>query len=446
MTAIELPTNAPASTPLVARSWVTDLVAGAALVTAVGAVVLGLRSETSPGLVDQNIPGTIVTFVVAALFTVVGWILQRRHLEHSVGWVLLLFGAVASGTSIVWAVTYVAGLPGGDRALGTNVAFLGAIVSAPSWTYLATSLVVRFPSGTPASAADARLLRVSGVVCVIAAGLAILRPGQFMVYPAFSNPLVLPASVTSVGTVAAPAAVVGALILLGIAAWGMVGRYQRAAQIERLQLRWFAFAALIGLVGGGLYVIFGILVAPNDTAVAELTYLALLLSICGFPIAILEAITRHRLYEIDRIIGRAFAYGALTAILAGLYAASLRLFNALFVSATGESSEAALVLTTLVLATTFTPIKSSLERLAARRFKSEAPEGASAVAAVPPAMAVVDIPAPAASVEGPDDATVARLEARIEANLDARIEAAVRRAVDAALLDSSAPGRRGPES
>ncbi|HVQ23351.1 MAG TPA: hypothetical protein VMT36_08760, partial [Candidatus Saccharimonadia bacterium] len=80
------------------------------------------------------------------------------------------------------------------------------------------------------------------------------------------------------------------------------------------------------------------------------------------------AILRYRLYDIETIIGRTLVYGGLTAILAGLYTAAIRLFNSLFSTVTGERSDLALVLTTLVLATTFTPIKAWLElRVAARR-------------------------------------------------------------------------------
>ena len=86
------------------------------------------------------------------------------------------------------------------------------------------------------------------------------------------------------------------------------------------------------------------------------------------PIAAWVAILRHRLYDIDRIIGRTIVYAALTAILAGLYSSGIRAFNWFFVELTGESSDAALV-TTLVLATTFTPIKSRLERIAAERLQ-----------------------------------------------------------------------------
>lgn len=407
MSAIELQTEAPASRPLLARPWVSGAVAAISLGAAVIGLVLGLRPSAPGALVDQNLPGTVATFVLAVLLTVVGIVLRRRDLEHTVGWLLLLFGLTSAGTSLVWGITYIAGLPGGDRALGTYVAWAGAIVSAPSWTYLATALVVRFPSGAPESAVDARLLRISGYVCLIAAAFATIRPGEFLIYPAYSNPLTLPSAVSDVATVLAPTAVITALAILGIAALGMVGRYRRAAQVERLQLKWFAFATLVALLGGSVYFVFGVLLAPDNVAIRDTTYVVQILAICSLPIAVLEAITRHRLYDIDRIIGRAFAYGALTAILAGLYAASLRLFNALFVTYTGENSEAALILTTLVLATTFTPIKTRLEKLAARRFPPETPGADQMSAPGPP----------------PDP------------ELDARIEAAVRRAVDAALRE-----------
>ena len=69
------------------------------------------------------------------------------------------------------------------------------------------------------------------------------------------------------------------------------------------------------------------------------------------PIAIGIAITRYRLFEIDRLINRTLVYGSLTAILAGVFTAAIGLAQRVFVAVTGEKSDAAIVLTTLVVAT-----------------------------------------------------------------------------------------------
>jgi hypothetical protein len=186
---------------------------------------------------------------------------------------------------------------------------------------------------------------------------------------------------------------------------------------------------VVTLTGGAVYFVFGVLAAPENDAIRESTYVLLVLSVYSLPIAVLQAITRYRLYDIDTIIGRTFAYGLLTAILAGLYAASVRLFNALFVVFTGRADETALVLSTLVLATTFTPIKSRLERVAARRFSPVVPDDrTSEIRSGGDPRAEIDADA------------LSAMEARLGARLEARVEAAVRRAVDDALRERESRG------
>ena len=337
--------------------------------------------------------------------------LQRR--QTRIGWLLLLFAASVALAAALWGATYVSGLPGGDPALGRSLALLASVVTLPVWTFLGTSLIVRFPSGRPESDADARLLRYSAVACFAAAALALIRPGPFVSFQGYSNPISVPPALAAPITIAANVAVVAAILPGALATWNMVGRYRRAQATERLQLRWFAFGGLLTLAFG--FLLIGIDLLARDHPLRDLTYAFLVLAACSLPIAMLQAITRYHLYDIDTIIGRTFAYGALTAILAGLYAASLRLFNAMFVTATGENSELALVLTTLVLATTFTPIKSRLERLAARRFKPDVGPEADAVSA-------------AGALSGPHADTTAPTNAALDhSGLDARIEAIARR-------------------
>jgi hypothetical protein len=81
------------------------------------------------------------------------------------------------------------------------------------------------------------------------------------------------------------------------------------------------------------------------------------------------SILRYRLYDIDLIINRALVYGGLTAILAGLYTASIGLSQRVFIAVTGEQSDAAIVLTTLVVASAFTPVRTRLQAAVDRRFK-----------------------------------------------------------------------------
>jgi hypothetical protein len=78
------------------------------------------------------------------------------------------------------------------------------------------------------------------------------------------------------------------------------------------------------------------------------------------------------LWDIDLLINRTLVYVPLTAILAGLYSASISLFQKVFIATTGAKSDAALVISTFLLATTFTPIKGSLQSVVDRRFKESA--------------------------------------------------------------------------
>jgi hypothetical protein len=146
-----------------------------------------------------------------------------------------------------------------------------------------------------------------------------------------------------------------------VAAIGSVWlRWRRAAGVEREQLKWLAWA-------GGLVVItIPLSVLPFVAAQA-----AFILAIALVPLAIGIAILRYRLYDIDTVIARTLVYGLLTAVLAGLFAGLQRLLQGVFVSVTGNESDAAWAITALVLAASFSPLKASLERIVSRRLGDE---------------------------------------------------------------------------
>jgi hypothetical protein len=82
------------------------------------------------------------------------------------------------------------------------------------------------------------------------------------------------------------------------------------------------------------------------------------------------AVVRDGLYEIEWLLNRTLVYVPLTAILAGLYAAAVTLFQRLFLALTGTQSDAALVLSTLALAAAFTPLKNGVQAAVDARFKN----------------------------------------------------------------------------
>jgi hypothetical protein len=88
----------------------------------------------------------------------------------------------------------------------------------------------------------------------------------------------------------------------------------------------------------------------------------------GMPISMGIAILRYRLYEIDTLINRTLVYGSLTATLVGLYFGGIVLLQRLFVAFTGQKSTLAVVASTLLIATLFTPLRRRIQAFIDRRF------------------------------------------------------------------------------
>jgi hypothetical protein len=105
---------------------------------------------------------------------------------------------------------------------------------------------------------------------------------------------------------------------------------------------------------------------------SKITESLVVLGLLAIPAAAAVAVLRYRLYDIDIIISRTLVYVPLTGFLAGLYAASVALFQRLFVAVTGDRSDAAIVISALVLAAAITPAKNWLQTKVDRRFKPDA--------------------------------------------------------------------------
>jgi ADP-ribosylglycohydrolase len=88
------------------------------------------------------------------------------------------------------------------------------------------------------------------------------------------------------------------------------------------------------------------------------------------PAAVGIAIMRYRLYEIDLLINRTLVYGALTATLALVYFGGIATTEAIFRALTGQEQQPqlAIVVSTLVIAALFNPLRRRIQSFIDRRF------------------------------------------------------------------------------
>jgi len=155
-------------------------------------------------------------------------------------------------------------------------------------------------------------------------------------------------------------------------------RYRRVSTLrERQQTKWVVFGSAIALIGFVIFVAAGNLIIPPEALQSNI--ITVLVAQTGFaifllliPISIAIAILRSRLYDIDVIINRTLVYGSLTAILALIYVGGVvgvqAIVNAFAQRQSSEPSPILIVVTTLLIAALFQPLRRRLQRGIDHRF------------------------------------------------------------------------------
>lgn len=131
--------------------------------------------------------------------------------------------------------------------------------------------------------------------------------------------------------------------------------YRKAVGQTRQQLKWLVWVLAIG----GLLLALSVLGIP---ALQDANQLAGVVLLVGGPVAIGMAVSRYRLYEIDRIISRTVSYALVVGILAGAVAALAALVGTRF------DSPVVVAAITLGVAAAFNPLRARVQRWVDRRF------------------------------------------------------------------------------
>lgn len=151
-------------------------------------------------------------------------------------------------------------------------------------------------------------------------------------------------------------------VLTILCASALFVRFRRAGIVEREQIKWLLYA---GVLFAAVYAA-GFL---NDTMSDNPLWTTLLgFTLWTIPVAIGVAILRYHLFDIDIIIRRTLLYGLLTAVLVAIYFGLVLLTQFVFIALTGQESPIAVVISTLVIAALFNPLRKRIQAFIDRRF------------------------------------------------------------------------------
>ncbi len=161
-------------------------------------------------------------------------------------------------------------------------------------------------------------------------------------------------------------------VFLGSLAVVQVHRYRRVSTpVQRQQTKWVVFGLAAGLTGFlAILVPYTFIFSfPTPGSLEDMVAVTL---IYGFtlliPLSIGMAILRSRLYDIDVVINRTLVYGALTVSLALVYVVGVVGLQWLLSPLVGESSQLAVVASTLAIAALFSPLRRRMQAAVDRRF------------------------------------------------------------------------------
>jgi hypothetical protein len=307
-------------------------------------------------------------------FPIMGALIASRRPENPIGWICLAEG-------ITWMVGMVSGsyvLYGLRMANPGSLPYPAAVGSLseflpPTAILLGAFLILLFPDGRLPSSRWRPVAWLCGAVFALNIVVGILVPGPLSEVRNVRNPFGLEGQ----PWLADANEAIGLLFPLCLlaSASSLLLRYLRAGEEVREQIKWLAFAASVVAVGVSGAVIHGILLSSGaagttSALLGNLLEDTITLSFGGVPVAIGFAVLKYRLYDIDIIINRTLVYGSLTVMLLVVYFGGVTATQALLQTITGQKElpQLAVVVSTLVIAALFNPLRQGIQSFIDRRF------------------------------------------------------------------------------
>jgi signal transduction histidine kinase len=319
------------------RSWLAWGLAGLTAALLVTAVLLGLVS------------GSVLLLPVTLSLSVVGALISART-GNLVGWLFVASGIVL-GLGLA-AEAYATG-PHAAARPGAAWAAWAFTLLLEAGTPVVFLIPLLFPDGRPPSPRWRPAVWLAIAVGLFGMACVALSPDNF---PHLHDPVtVVPASALAAAYDANQ--ILWAVLFL-VSAAAVIVRLVRSTGEERLQLKWFTYAAAVAALAFGL----AVFLVPQPV-IAFAVFFPLI------PVAAGVAILKYRLYGIDVVISRTIVYGCLAAFITVVYAvivAGLGAAGSGSLHAGSRPNPGLSILATAVVAVAFQPLRERVRRVANR--------------------------------------------------------------------------------
>ena len=348
-----------------AASWLAWSLVALSVALLLGGITLARTTRSTavelPYGGEAELGSAVLSLATLLTFSVVGAIVASRHPRNTIGWLFCSTGlvvglnALAGGYAEFWLAS-----SSGIRSLAESAAWF----SSWSWILLlfvpTTFLLLLFPDGRLPSPRWRPVAWCAGLGITGSVLFYALDAGSLEDFPQIVNPYGIDSPIVGIVGVAASFVATGSTVASAIS---LIVRLRRAGRVERQQIKWLAY--------GGAVVVGTIFVAAAISLWSVTVSIALInLALLGLPVFTGVAIVRHRLYDIDLIINRTLVYGVLTGTLALVYFGGVTATQVIFRTLTGqdEQRQLAIVVSTLVIAALFNPLRRRIQGFIDRRF------------------------------------------------------------------------------
>jgi hypothetical protein len=303
-------------------------------------------------------------------FAIIGALIVSRQPRHPIGWIWIFIAISFGRDHFVWGYAYYGyvahpgSLPGTEAAI-VLLYFLGR---GSSGMLGLTLLLLLFPTGHLLSQRWSPVAWIALGAAVITIPVSILEPVPIIYFPFPTDLLAVGDSTQNVLVRASSILVLLSLLCFMAAALSLFLRLVRSRGVERQQLKWFVSVAAL-LPVAFIFIFFsGSRQEPGFNPTMLVGAMLGVTASFGIAIASAIAIFRYRLWEIDIIIRRTLVYGILSSALLGIFLLSVILLQQAFRALTGQDSPFAIVISTLVIAALFNPLRWRVQGAIDRRF------------------------------------------------------------------------------